>query len=214
MPPATRETPTTEPGAGAGGRAEGNPPTPSLSPGRTNFGGINGSSSSSSSSDDSCISSDISNNNESGDFPALVGRPAQDLEGFGELPALRHGRTRSQSRSSTMSAPYDLLLAYTMRTVEAKRTEEEEAAEIERAHNPLLKEHLEKEPEWLEVLERHGALLEQREEEQDSDCSLAIAVEQQPELCIPSQVGRKPSEGESPPHIVAGVDPSIYRKGC
>ena len=33
-------------------------------------------------------------------------------------------------------------------------------------------------PEWLEELERRGALLGQREEEQGSDCLLAIAVEQ------------------------------------
>ena len=52
------------------------------------------------------------------------------------------------------------LLAYAMRSVEAKRTVEEEAAKIERAHDSLLVERLEKEREWLEKLERHGALLE------------------------------------------------------
>ena len=41
---------------------------------------------------------------------------------------------------------------------------EEEVAEIERAHDPLLEERLEKEREWPEELERRGALLEQREE--------------------------------------------------
>ena len=47
MPPATREAPTAEPGAGAGGgKWEVTPPTPSISPGRADFGGINGSSSS------------------------------------------------------------------------------------------------------------------------------------------------------------------------
>ena len=79
------------------GGAEGNPPTSSVSPGRANFGGINGRSSSSSS-DDSRSSSDSSNRNDSEDLPALVGRPAWDLEVFGELPALQGGRTRSQSR--------------------------------------------------------------------------------------------------------------------
>ena len=72
----------------------------------------------------------------------------------------------------------DALLASALRAVEAQRTVEEEAAEIERAPDSLLVERLEKEREWLEQLERHGALLEQREEEQDSDCPLAMAAEQ------------------------------------
>ena len=88
------------------GAAEGNPPTPSVSPGRANFGGINGSSSSSSSSDDSLTSSDNSNSNDSRDFPALVGKPSRNLEVSGELLALQSGRTRSQSRGLTMSASY------------------------------------------------------------------------------------------------------------
>ena len=46
---------------------------------------------------------------------------------------------------------------------------EEEAAKIERAHDSLVKERLQKEREWLEEIERRGALLKQREEEQDSD---------------------------------------------
>ena len=96
------------------------------------------------------------------------------------------------------------LLVYARRTVKAKRTVEGEAVEIERAQCSLLKERLEKERKWLEELERRGALLEQYEEEKDSDYPLAMAVEQQPELSIPSPVGRKPSEVDSPPHIVAG----------
>ena len=132
---------------GCGG-AEGNPPTPSVSSGRAGFGGINGSGS-------SC------NSNDSGDLPAFVGRPARDLEGFGELPALQIGRTRSQSRDLTMSVSYaDALLAYAMRAMEAKKTMEEKAAEIERAHDSLLEERLEKERESLEELERRGALLD------------------------------------------------------
>ena len=107
----------------------------------------------------------------------------------------------------------DALLTYAMRTVEAKRTVEEEAAEIERAHDSLLEERLEKKYEWLEEHERRGALLEQLEEEKGSDCSLAMAVEQQPELRISSPVGREPSEEESPPHTVPGVERSVYRKG-
>ena len=211
VPPAMREAPAAQPGVGAGGGAEGNPPTTSVSPGRDGFGGINGSSSSSS--DDSRISSDSSNSNDSGNLSALMGRPARDLEVFGELPALQSGRARSQSRGLTMSASCaDALLAYAMKTVEAKRTVEEEAAEIERARDSLLEERMEKEREWLEELERRGTLLEQREEEQDSGCLLAMAVEQQPELSISSPIGRKPSEVESPPHTVAGVEWSVYRK--
>ena len=60
-----------------------------------------------------------------------------------------------------MSAFYaDALLAYAMRTLETKRTVEEEAAEIERAHDLLLEERLKKECELLEKLERRGALLD------------------------------------------------------
>ena len=116
---------------------------------------------SSSSSDDNRTSSDSCNNKDSGDLPALVGRPARDLEVFGELPALPSGRTRSQSRGLTMSPSYaDALLAYAMRAVEAKKTMKEKAAEIERAHDSLLEERLEKEREWLEELEKRGALLD------------------------------------------------------
>ena len=59
---------------------EGNPSTPSVSPGR----GINGSSSSCSN-DDSRTRSDSSNRSNNGRLPVLVGRPARDLEVFGEL---------------------------------------------------------------------------------------------------------------------------------
>ena len=90
-----------------------------------------------------------------------MGRPARNLEGSGEVPALQSGRTRPQSRGLAMSAPYaDTLLAYAMRAVETKRTVEEEAAEIERPRDSLLEERLEKERQWLEELERRGALLE------------------------------------------------------
>ena len=40
-----------------------------------------------------------------------------------------------------------------------------------------------------------------------------MAVEQQPELSIPSPIGRKPSEVKSPLHTLAGVERSVYRKG-
>ena len=60
-----------------------------------------------------------------------------------------------------MSASYaDALIPYAMRAVEAKKTMEEKVAKINRAHDSLLKERLEKERGWLEELERRGALLD------------------------------------------------------
>ena len=56
-------------------------------------------------------------------------------------------------------------------------------------------------------------LLEQREEEQGSDCPLAMATSQLPELSIPSPIGKKPHEVEPPPRTVAEVERSVYRKG-
>ena len=143
------------------GGEEGNPPTPSVSPRRADFGGINGSSSSCSSYD-SRISSDRSNSNDSGDLPALVGKPARDLEVFDELPVLQSGRMRSQSRGLSMSAFYaDALLAYAIRAVEAKNAMEEKAPKHERAaHDSLLEERVEKEREWFEEFEGRGALLD------------------------------------------------------
>ena len=90
VPPATREAPAAEPGAGPGGGAEGSPSTPSVSPGKDDFSGINDSSSSSSI-DDSRTNSDSSISNNSRYLPALVGRPAWDLKVFDELPALQSG---------------------------------------------------------------------------------------------------------------------------
>ena len=87
MPLATLKAPAAEHGARAGGGADGNPPTPSVSLGRVNFGGINGSSSCSS--DDSCTSSDTSHSNDSGDLSAVVGISSRGLEVFGELHALQ-----------------------------------------------------------------------------------------------------------------------------
>ena len=68
-----------------------------------------------------------------------MGRPARDLEAFGELSVLPSGRTRSQSQDLVASTSCaDALLAYAMKTVEAKRTVEEEAAKIEKAYGSLL----------------------------------------------------------------------------
>ena len=50
----------------------------------------------------------------------------------------------------------DDLLTYAMRAMEAEKPTEEKAAEVERAHDSLLEEQLEKEREWLEKLERRG----------------------------------------------------------
>ena len=158
-------TPAVSPGRGGAsgkicsrghGGAEGNSPTPSVPPGRADFGGINGNSSSYSS-EASRTSSDSSSGNDDGDFPALARRPARDLEAFGELPALQSGHTRSQSRGLAMGASCaDDLLAYAIRAMEAEKPTEEKAAEVERAHDSLLEEQLEKAREWLEKLERRG----------------------------------------------------------
>ena len=158
-------TPAVSPGRGGAsgkiysrghGGAEGNPPTPSVPPGRADFGGINGNSSSYSS-EDSRTSSDSSSGNDGGNFPTLARRPVRDLEAFGELPVLQSGHTRSQSRGLAMGASCaDDLLAYAMRAMEAEKPTEEKAAEVERAHDSLLEEQLEKEREWLEKLERRG----------------------------------------------------------
>ena len=158
-------TPAVSPGRGGAsgkicsrghGGAEGNPPTPSPPPGRADFGGSNGNSSSYSN-EDSRTSSDSSSGNDDGDFPALARRPARDLEVFGELPALQSGHTRSQSRGLAMCASCaDDLLAHAMRAMEAEKPTEEKVAEVERAHDSLLEEQLEKEREWLEKLEGRG----------------------------------------------------------
>ena len=158
-------TPAVSPGRGGAsgkicsrghGGADGNPPTPSVPPGRADFGGINGNSSSYSS-EDSRTSSDSSSGNDGGDFPTHARRPARDLEAFGELPVLQSGHTRSQSRGSAMGASCaDDQLAYAMRAMEAEKPTEEKAAEVERAHDSLLEEQLEKEREWLEKLEGRG----------------------------------------------------------
>ena len=55
--------------------------------------------------------------------------------------------------------------------------------------------------------------MKQREAEQGPDCPLAMAAEHQSELSIPSPIGKKPNEIESPSHSDAGVKWSGYRKG-
>ena len=104
----------------------------------------------------------------------------------------------------------DALVAYAQRTVEEDNA-------IERVHSLLLEEHLEEEHKWLgeitEWLEEDGPPLERRKKELDSDCPLAMAAEQNPELSIPSPIGKQPSEVESPSLSVAGVERSVYRKG-
>ena len=98
----------------------------------------------------------------------------------------------------------------------AWRTEEEETA-TERVHDLLLEERLEEEHEGRgkmgEWLEEDGAALELREKEQELDCPLAMAAEQDPEMSTPTPIGKQPSEVESPPLSVAGVERSVYRTG-
>ena len=90
VPPAVRKAPVAEPGASA----EGNPPTPSVSPGRADFDGINDSSSSRSS-DHSRTRSDSSNSNDSGDLPTLVERSARGLEVAWPTP--RHAKRTQEA---------------------------------------------------------------------------------------------------------------------
>ena len=55
--------------------------------------------------------------------------------------------------------------------------------------------------------------MKQREEDQGPDCPLAMAAKHQSQLSIPSPIGKKPNEAESPPHSAAGIKWSVYRKG-
>ena len=104
----------------------------------------------------------------------------------------------------------DALVAHAQRTVE-------EDTAIERVHSLLLEERLEEKHKWLgeitEWFEEDESPLERREEELDSDFPLAMADEQNPEISIPSPIGKQPSEEESPPLSVARVERSVYRKG-
>ena len=92
-----------------------------------------------------------------------------------------------------------------------------EAEEIERVHDLLLEEGLEEEREWLDELQNwfagRGQRMKQRKEKQGPDCPLVMASEHHSELSIPSPIGKKTNEVESPLHSVAGVERSVYRKG-
>ena len=104
----------------------------------------------------------------------------------------------------------DALLAYA-------RTEAKVAEGTERVHDLLLEEGLEEERGWLDELqgwfEGRGLRVKQREEEQGPDGPLTMAAEHKSELSIPSPIGEKTNEVESPPHFVAGVERSVYRRG-
>ena len=146
-----------------------------------------------------------------GDMSVLTGAEARRLQHFGKPLELQSGRTRSQSRGWTLhESCTDALLAYA-------RTEAKQAEETERVHDLLLEEHLEMEREWLDELqdwfEGCGLWVKQREEEQGLDCPLAIAARHESELSIPSLIGKKANEVESPPHSVAGVERPVYQKG-
>ena len=104
----------------------------------------------------------------------------------------------------------DALLTHDRRT-------EEEHTDTERVHDLLLEGGLQEEHEGhgkiMEGLEEDGPALERREEAQDPDCPLAMAAEQDPEISTLAPIGKQPSEVESPPLSVAGVERSVYRKG-
>ena len=93
----------------------------------------------------------------------------------------------------------DALLAYA-------RTEAKETGKTERVHDLLLEEL----QHWSEG---RGLRVKQREEEQGPDYPLVMAAERQSELSIPSLIGKKPNEVESPPNYVARVERSVYQKG-
>ena len=200
-------TATAETGARGGEVAEGDPAASSDSH------GSNSTSSRISSSTNSRISSRSSNNTSTsrGDGSTLAGREAHRQRWDGKIPALQGGRTRSQSRQHQMSADIaDALLTH------ARRTEEEDTA-TERVHDLLLEGRLEEEHKgrgkMMEWLEEDGPALERREEAQDPGCPLAMASEQDPQISTPAPIGKQPSEVESPPLSVAGVERSVYRKG-
>ena len=120
-------------------------------------------------------------------------------------------RTRSQLRQYPISTDTaDALLVHAQRTVQ-------DDTAIERVHGLLLEERLEEEHKWLgeimEWFEEDGPPLKRREEELDSDCPLAMAAEQNPELSTPSPIGKQSSEVESSLLSVAGVERSVCRKG-
>ena len=217
--PATRNAPAAEAGAGTGGVAEVNPPAPSAPSRRAEIGSANNSSNSkddrtsrrgndSNASHTSIASSSTSGSGSSEDITDLTGTEARRLQNFGKSSEPQSGRTRSQSWGWTSSESCtDTLLAYA-------RTEAEEAEETERVHDLLLEEHLEVEREWLDEsqdwFEGRWLRVKQREEEQGPDCLLAMAAERQSELSIPSPIGKKTNEVESPPHYFAGVERSVY----
>ena len=220
--PSRRKAPVAEAGAGTGGVAEGNPPAPSAPSRRAEIGSVSSNSNSSSDSSNSNSTSDrgsdsnashtsnrsssTSGSVSSGDIPALIGTDARRLQHFGKPPKLQSGRTRSQSRGWTLSESCtDALLAYA-------RSEGEKAEETERVYDLLLEERLEKKHEWLDELQDwfkgRGLRVKQREEEQGPGCPLALAAEHQSER-IPSPIGKKVNEVESPPQSVTGVERSV-----
>ena len=208
--PAIRKTQTAGASAGAGGVAEDTSPASSVSYSRAD-NGISSITDSHSSSNTNNGDDKSGSSTSRGDVPALTGGEAHRQRWNGKIPALQGGRTRSQSRRYQMSKDTaDALVAH------ARWTVEEDTA-IERVHSLLLEQRLEEEHKWLgeitEWFEEEWPPLERREEELDSDCPFAMAAEQNSELRVPSPIGKQPSEVESPPLSVAGVERSVYRKG-
>ena len=75
---------------------------------------------------------------------------------------------------------------------------------------------LEEEREWLDELqdwfEGRELRVKQREEEQCHDCPFAMAAQHQSELSMPSPIGKKQNEVESPPQYITGVERPVHRK--
>ena len=148
VPPATRNAPAAEAGAGTGGIAEGNPPAPSAPSRRAEISSVNDSSnpkdnnnsrrgSGSNASHTSNGSNSTSGSISNGDIHVLTETEARRLQHFGKSPELQSGRMRSQSRGWTLrESCTDALLAYA-------RTEAKEAEGTERVHDLLLEERLE-----------------------------------------------------------------------
>ena len=86
------------------------------------------------------------------------------------------------------------------------KTEAKEAEETQRVHYLLLEERLDEERERLNELQDwfdgRGLWAKQREEEQGSDCPLAMAAEHQYELSIPSPI-RSNQMKKNLPHILS-----------
>ena len=151
-------TPAVSPGRGGAsgkicsrghGGADGNPSTPAVSPGR---GGASGK-----------ICS-RGHGGAEGNPPTPSPSPGRadfgGINGNSSSYSSEDSRTSSDSSSGNDDGDFPALARRPARDLEAfmeaEKPTEEKAAEVERAHDSLLEEQLEKEREWLEKLERRG----------------------------------------------------------